>query len=243
MHLRVHDASQVTAVLGESMAVRLHQRVNKGLDDISNCCLAQRSHTMHSLTETRGFNGDVLCSMQGNILAEEVIPAAVKLHADRLLVQPLEGPLVVPPFATGSVCSRFTVPAEHHSTGVADSDTVRHAGGWPSCRWRHEHCPAVSLHGRLATRIAAHLMAHALGFTHPHMAGRSMVRHIAGVRGRTLVGVSKTLFHLSTRTLWPDSRLCAQARCDSCPLFGGPARALQTTSNPFCVGGAVPLPY
>ncbi|RNE95047.1 uncharacterized protein Tco025E_10217, partial [Trypanosoma conorhini] len=31
-----------------------------------------------------------------------------------------------------------------------------------------------------------------------------------------------------------ESRLCAQARCDSCPLFGRLARALQITSNPHC---------
>ncbi|RNC51258.1 surface protease GP63, partial [Trypanosoma cruzi] len=63
---------------------------------------------------------------------------------------------------------------------------VRHAGGWPSRRWRHEHCPAVLFHGRLATRIAAHLMAHAVGFACPHMAGRGMVRNAACVRGGAL---------------------------------------------------------
>ncbi|RNC51211.1 surface protease GP63 [Trypanosoma cruzi] len=36
------------------------------------------------------------------------------------------------------------------------------------------------------TRIAAHLLAHAVGFNCPHMASRSMVRHVAGVRGRAL---------------------------------------------------------
>ncbi|RNC42110.1 surface protease GP63 [Trypanosoma cruzi] len=32
-------------------------------------------------------------------------------------------------------------------------------------------------------------MAHAFGFTHPHMASRSMARHVAGVRGRALLVV------------------------------------------------------
>ncbi|RNF15488.1 hypothetical protein TcG_06947, partial [Trypanosoma cruzi] len=31
-----------------------------------------------------------------------------------------------------------------------------------------------------------------------------------------------------------ESRLCARVRCDSCPLFGRPARALRITINPLC---------
>ncbi|EKF29637.1 surface protease GP63, putative [Trypanosoma cruzi marinkellei] len=139
--------------------------------------------------------------MHDNILAEEAITAAVSLHADRLLVRPPEGPLIVPPFATGSICSRFTVPAGHFSTGVADSDMVLCVAAAPGGVWAlpcatledgrpvagaMSIAPAVSFRGCLATRIAAHLMVHAVGFTHPQMASSSMVRHVTGARGRAL---------------------------------------------------------
>ncbi|RNC35718.1 surface protease GP63 [Trypanosoma cruzi] len=35
-------------------------------------------------------------------------------------------------------------------------------------------------------------MSHAVGFTCPHMAGRSMVRNVAGVRGRALLVVVRS---------------------------------------------------
>ncbi|RNF05867.1 surface protease GP63 [Trypanosoma cruzi] len=76
---------------------------------------------MNLLNDSCHCEDGVLTSAHGNFLAEETVPAAVKLHADRLLVRPLECPLVVPPFAMSGVCSWFTVPAGHHSIGVANS--------------------------------------------------------------------------------------------------------------------------
>ncbi|RNC42824.1 surface protease GP63, partial [Trypanosoma cruzi] len=56
--------------------------------------------------------------------------------------------------------------------------------------------PVVSFHGR----IAAHLMAHALGFNCLHMASRSMVRNVACVRGRALsVVVDSTTAAMAAR--------------------------------------------
>ncbi|RNC40547.1 surface protease GP63 [Trypanosoma cruzi] len=91
------------------------------MDDTRKYCISERYYTMNLLTENCHCEDDVLLSAHGDVLEDEVVPAAVKLHADRLLVQPLEGPLIVPSLTTGSVCSRFTVPAEHRSTGVANS--------------------------------------------------------------------------------------------------------------------------
>ncbi|EAN90985.1 surface protease GP63 [Trypanosoma cruzi] len=121
----------------------------------------------------------------------------------------MEGPLIVPTFATGSVCSLFTVPDGHRSAVVANSviaqcvaavlggvwalPCVTLEDGRPVAGAMHFACqfhfPAVSFHGRIATRIAAHLLAHAVGFNCPHLAGRSMVRHVVGVRVRALLVV------------------------------------------------------
>ncbi|RNC32440.1 surface protease GP63 [Trypanosoma cruzi] len=79
---------------------------------------------MNSLNGNCECEGDVVSSAHGIILENEVAPTAFKPHADLLLVQPLEGPLIVPPFATGSVCIRFTVRAGHCSICVANADMV-----------------------------------------------------------------------------------------------------------------------
>ncbi|KAH9577702.1 hypothetical protein LSM04_000134 [Trypanosoma melophagium] len=42
-----------------------------------------------------------------------------------------------------------------------------------------------------------------------------------------VVGKARTPFHLDPDILGKESRLCAQARCDMCPLFGRIARALK----------------
>ncbi|EKF34323.1 surface protease GP63, putative, partial [Trypanosoma cruzi marinkellei] len=163
--------------------------------------------TANSLDGAFCCGNGVVSSAHGNAVAEEVVSAAVKLHADRLLVHPLEAPLVVPSFVTGSVCSLFTVPGRSVVRNVAGvrgcsagwcvGTAGCHAGGWPSHRWRHEHCPAVSFYGRLATRIAEHLMAHAVGVACPHMAGRSTVRNVAGVRG----GAQSVVVHSTTAAM------------------------------------------
>ncbi|EKF29576.1 surface protease GP63, putative, partial [Trypanosoma cruzi marinkellei] len=199
------SASQTYTVIGENGWAPIRINVStRDLDDKRKYCSSDRSQVKNLLNNYPECQGDAFSSNMRKILIERVVPAAVKLHADRLLVQPLEGPLVVPQFAEGSVCSRFTVPAEHRSTGVANSDMVLYVAAAPGGVWAlpcatledgrpvagvMNIAPAVLFHGRLATRIAAHLMAHALGFSYPHMASRSMVMNVTGVRGRALLVV------------------------------------------------------
>ncbi|KAF8288736.1 putative surface protease GP63 [Trypanosoma cruzi] len=196
------SASQTYTVIGGNGWAPI--RINVSTNDLYNnrkYCSSDRSYVKNLLTGYYECEGNALSSNKRKILIDNVVPAAVKLHADRLLVQPLERPLVVPQFATGSVCSWFTVPAEHRSKGIANSDMVLYVAAAPGGVWAlpcatledgrpvvgvMNIAPAVLFHGRLATRIAAHLMAHALGFAHSHMASRSMVRNITGVRGRAL---------------------------------------------------------
>ncbi|EKF99446.1 surface protease GP63, putative, partial [Trypanosoma cruzi] len=184
------SASQTYTIIGGNGWAPI--RINVSTKDLNNTdmyCRSNRSYVKNLLTGYEECQGNALSEDKRKILIENVVPAAVKLHADRLLVQPLKGPLVVPQFAAGSVCSGFTVPAEHRSAGVVNSDMVLYVAAAPGGVWAlpcatledgrpvvgvMNIAPAVLFHGRLATRIAAHLMAHALGFAHSHMANRSM---------------------------------------------------------------------
>ncbi|KAF5220092.1 hypothetical protein ECC02_006886 [Trypanosoma cruzi] len=125
MHLRALDALQVCSGVWKDpwVPVRIKTSITNPCD-IRKDCVFSWSHAMNLLNDNRHCKDDVISSAHGNILAEEAIPAAVNPHADRLLVRPLEGPLIVSSFATGSVCGWFTVPDEHRSTGVVNSDMV-----------------------------------------------------------------------------------------------------------------------
>ncbi|ESL08125.1 surface protease GP63 [Trypanosoma rangeli SC58] len=68
---------------------------------------------------------DILTPEMTKTLVGEILPVAVKLHAERLLVQRAKSPLVVPSFEAGhEVCQYFTVPEAHHKAGVKDADMV-----------------------------------------------------------------------------------------------------------------------
>ncbi|EAN99830.1 surface protease GP63, putative [Trypanosoma cruzi] len=125
MHLRALDALQVCSGVWKDPLVPVRIKVPKTDPcESRRHCVFSWSHAMNLLNDNCHCEDGVLSFAHGNILAEETVPAAVKLHADRLLVRPMEGPSIVPPFATGSVCSWFTVPAGHCSAGVADSVMV-----------------------------------------------------------------------------------------------------------------------
>ncbi|RNC51512.1 surface protease GP63 [Trypanosoma cruzi] len=125
MPLRAQDASRVDSGFGKDRRVAVRINVStRDLDDSRKHRGFSWCHAMNSLNENRHCEDGFLSSVHGNILAEETVPAAVKLHEDCLLVRPLEGPLIVYSFATGSVCSWFTVPDGHRSTGVPNSVMV-----------------------------------------------------------------------------------------------------------------------
>ncbi|EKG08199.1 surface protease GP63, putative, partial [Trypanosoma cruzi] len=130
------SASQTYTVIGGNGWAPIRINVStKDLDDTYMYCRSNLSRVKNLLTGYEECQGNALSEDKRKILIENVVPAAVKLHADRLLVQPLKGPLVVPQFAAGSVCSRFTVPAEHRSAGVVNSDMVLYVAAAPGGVW------------------------------------------------------------------------------------------------------------
>ncbi|RNE95913.1 surface protease GP63, partial [Trypanosoma rangeli] len=144
---------------------------------------------------------DVLTRNGKKEILTSAINVAIKLHADRLLVQPLKAPLKVPNFPEKSICRQFTVPDVHRSEGVKDADMVLYVAAAPGGVWA---LPCATLDNgrpivgvvnfgpadlrflRLATRIAAHEIAHALGFAYGKMVASRMVSNVTSVRGRAL---------------------------------------------------------
>ncbi|ORC84928.1 surface protease GP63 [Trypanosoma theileri] len=89
----------------------------------------RKSYFKGSTLSCRG--DDVLSEDKKNTLLNKILPAAIKLHSDLLLVKQLETPFKVPDFGK-TLCSHFTVPPTHTSEGVKDTYMVLYIAVGPS---------------------------------------------------------------------------------------------------------------
>ncbi|ORC91040.1 surface protease GP63, partial [Trypanosoma theileri] len=161
----------------------------------------------HTCTEE-----DVLTPEKKNILVNTILKEAVQLHSERLRVQPFKGKLVVPEFSNESICATFAVPKEHHTDGVPGADMVLYVSALPSmyprsfawavsCATLDSKRGRVSNPGRsvvgvmnyapkyiLATaqrvRVAAHEIAHVLGFSVSEMDRLKMIKDVGPLRNK-----------------------------------------------------------
>ncbi|KEG07421.1 putative surface protease GP63 [Trypanosoma grayi] len=173
----------------------------KDLEDATKHCVDEGT----SRPTFQGHNADcqsydVVTLRTMTELTKTVIPAAIKLHADRLQVQRVAHAMKMPKF-TQSVCRFFTVPEEHHSEGVPYADMVLYVAAGPGLTFGAP-CATLGVNGRpiagamnfrlsdmhhpqVAARLAAHQIAHALGFSYGQMDALSMVSSGISVRGKT----------------------------------------------------------
>ncbi|EAN88927.1 putative surface protease GP63 [Trypanosoma cruzi] len=142
---------------------------------------------------------DILTEEKKRTLLDEVIPVAVNLHAERLLVQRINVRWVMPGFGERSRCRYFTVPPSHRGVGILGADTVLYVAAgtgsevWavPCAAWQDLRPVAVAMQftpkfvmlNMHASRTAAHFITHALGFSVREMARRNMLLAVDGVRG------------------------------------------------------------
>ncbi|PWV11844.1 putative surface protease GP63 [Trypanosoma cruzi] len=142
---------------------------------------------------------DILTAEKKRTLLDEIIPAAVNLHAERLLVQRINVLWGMPAFGERSRCQYFTVPPSHRRVGILGADMVLYVAAgtgsevWavPCAVWEDlrpvaaamQFTPNLVGYSMHASRAAAHFIAHALGFSVQEMARRNMLLAVDGVRG------------------------------------------------------------
>ncbi|RNE97131.1 surface protease GP63 [Trypanosoma rangeli] len=173
------------------------------LKDINKYCTKEGE----TKPDFRGQNSsckkdEVLTSEMIKTLVDEIIPVAVGLHAERLLVQRVKTPFVVLPFTEKQGnCQYFKVPDAHQKTGVTDADLVLYVasrsnyGMWAiPCMFGKDGRPiAGALHivpfhalpVMHSSRITAHTIAHALGFSMEEMKKHDMLLKVTDMRGGT----------------------------------------------------------
>ncbi|RNF01226.1 surface protease GP63, partial [Trypanosoma conorhini] len=166
-------------------------------------CAADGVQCMNYLGETITCKADhVLTEQKKELYTTKIIPGAVKLHAERLLVQPVAEKIELPR-NLDVACQHFTIPIEHkRSGGVAGADMVLYAAAGPighdipawaaTCATLEDFRPSVGAmnfnpaymtESAWSVRVAAHGLAHALGFSHEAMGPKSLVKSEPNVRG------------------------------------------------------------
>ncbi|KAF5218665.1 hypothetical protein ECC02_008370 [Trypanosoma cruzi] len=144
----------------------------------------------------------VLSVEKRELYTEKILPGAVKLHAERLLVKPTERNITVPS-NLNEPCNHFAVPTEHRRYGVA-ADFIIYASAGPSnteskavwaatCnKWEGSRPsigainfdPTYMTDTAWSVRVAAHELAHALGFSKGSMEEKSILTSGHIVRGK-----------------------------------------------------------
>ncbi|EAN87821.1 putative surface protease GP63 [Trypanosoma cruzi] len=148
---------------------------------------------------------DILTEEKKSIILKSLIPRALKMHTDRLLVEPLTGRVIVPTFYFG-ICAQFTIPSSHHTEGVSGADMYLYVSAAPitvsTLAWANfcsqlpdgrpvvgvmNYGPSFVTDSEYGVRTLAHEIGHALGFTFGIIKERKMVKEVKGVRGKARV--------------------------------------------------------
>ncbi|RNF23806.1 surface protease GP63 [Trypanosoma conorhini] len=154
----------------------------------------------------------LLDTQKKNMIMKTIIPNAIKMHADRLLVQLVRGRLDLSMVRDKrSLCRHFAVPVPHLRKGAANADMVLYVAAgtdsstWasPCDTWGDTRPTAGAMHIFLRevawqtfnVRRAAHEIAHALGFVYGRMKRLGMLstRQLPGTGGVTVISSSKTM--------------------------------------------------
>ncbi|KAF8295947.1 putative surface protease GP63 [Trypanosoma cruzi] len=182
------------------------QVFTEDLNDPSKYCTAEgqiRPDFLGGTVECK--EKDILTEEKKSIILKSILPRALKMHTDRLLVKPLTGRVIVPRYSSGA-CAQFTIPSSHHTEGVSGADMYLYVSAGPTedstlawayfCTQLPDGRPVISVvnygpssvtdseHG---VRASLHEVAHALGFVMEIMEKRNMLKEFEGVRGKAAV--------------------------------------------------------
>ncbi|GET94019.1 GP63, leishmanolysin [Leishmania tarentolae] len=175
------------------------------LTDPARHCVRKGQHVSNHKGQTTYCTAeDILTDEKRDILVNYTLPQALQLHTDRLKVRQVQGKWKVTDMV-GKVCSTFKVPKAHITKGLSNTDFVLYVASVPSepgvlawaviCQSFPDGRPAVgvinipaanivSRYNHAVTRVVAHEMAHALGFSRKLFKSTGMLHNISNVRGK-----------------------------------------------------------
>ncbi|RNF06897.1 surface protease GP63, partial [Trypanosoma rangeli] len=143
----------------------------------------------------------IMSEQKKQLYEKKIIPMAVKLHAERLLVKPVSDKIRFPR-SFGEPCQHFKIPAEHKTGGVTGADMVIYAAAGPfsfdipvwgaTCATLTDLRPSIGImdfnpvyltDSAWSVRVAARGLAYALGFSYEAMNEKGIVRSESTGRG------------------------------------------------------------
>ncbi|ORC87128.1 surface protease GP63 [Trypanosoma theileri] len=189
----------------------IKQEEKEKREEVNGADYGQAENTKVSLADDKKCDYKRASEEERDNLVNNVIPAAIKLHRDRLLVRPVSGKLKVPEFKDDSNCNFFTVPEKHRTVGF-DADFALYVIAVQKMRFGYT-CAVENSTGRpivgavsyapesndnrgtrFNVRRVAHEMAHALGFEYELMKGRRMLSEVDPIEEtRALLNSTKTV--------------------------------------------------
>ncbi|RNE96240.1 leishmanolysin, partial [Trypanosoma rangeli] len=102
------------------------------MDDPSKHCIAEGvACRFDNGRWVRCEKDDPLTEAKDDIVLKQLLPAAIKLHAERLSVVPVEGPIRMLYDVIGA-CSSLTIPSRHRTTGVSGADLILYVNALPT---------------------------------------------------------------------------------------------------------------
>ncbi|ESL07572.1 leishmanolysin [Trypanosoma rangeli SC58] len=178
----------------------------KDMDDPSRHCTAVGEVSMPDGSKVKCEGKDLLTEAKKDIVLKQLLPAAIKLHAERLSVRPVKGPIRMPYTDIGE-CSSFTIPSWHHTIGVSGADLILYVNALPAngtVAWAslcvtledgRPYAGAVNFDPQYIgatdqnVSTAAHEIGHVLGFSFNHFSRFNMLSKVSNVRGKENVWV------------------------------------------------------
>ncbi|KAF8290433.1 putative surface protease GP63 [Trypanosoma cruzi] len=195
----------LTASDPEWVSIRF-QVFTEDLNDPSKHCTAEGQICPDFTGGTLGCKReDILTEEKKSIILKSILPRALKMHTDRLLVKPLTGRVIVPRHSSG-ICAQFKIPSSHHTEGVSGADMYLYVSAGPTqystlawattCSQLTDGRPVVGVvnygpssvtNSEHSVRVSAHEVAHAIGFSVWLLKERNMLKEVLDVRGKAKV--------------------------------------------------------
>ncbi|KAF5216391.1 Leishmanolysin [Trypanosoma cruzi] len=170
--------------------------------------------------------GHIFLQEKKQLYTQKIIPGAAKLHVERLIVKPTADKIEFPRNMV-SPCEQFTVPTGHMSGGVPDAHFIIYAAARPSsaksravwaatCITWGDSRPSIGAMNfdpkymtdtAWSVCVAAHELAHALGFSQEKMEEKSILNSeyiVRGMRRKVVAGnhvKAKTRAHFGCNSL------------------------------------------